>query len=402
MSFSIFSQDQTDYLKQSMFFGKGLNVSRFDELKYPFIDSNLTDQQLAFFWRPEEIDISKDRIDYNERLPENEKHIFTSNLKYQTLLDSCQGRGIEQAFGKIVSIPELENWFLTWAFSETIHSRSYTHIIRNLLANPGEIFDDIVLNPEITGRAINLTGNYDRFIKSVDLHSLFGEGHFEISKKSPGGIILPQGFEDIQRGPDQMQLVEKFDVSMPQMMEDAFYLLGDINCLEALRFYVSFACSFAFAERELMEGNAKVIKFICRDESLHKVGTTYLINKLADGSEGQEWAKIGRRTKLRFPELVRSVVDQEKSWAKYLFKDGAMPGINLESMGHYMEYLADVLLDQMGIAPLYGRKRNPFPWMTTYTNSENVQPAPQEVEISAYRTADLSSESTGLLDDLSL
>lgn len=396
MSFSTFSQAEINHLKEPMFFGKGLNVARYDILKYPHVDENLTQKQLGFFWRPEEIDLSKDRIDF-QGLPEHEKHIFSSNLKYQTLLDTIQGRGLGQAFGKIITLPEIESWFNAWPFSENIHSRSYTHIIRNLYPNPGVIFDDIVFNDNISARTVNLTDNYDRFIKTVDMWSHFGEGEFVMQRRMSSKV------DDILKdmGPTYRP-VDNIRVDMPTMMADAYYLLADINVLEAIRFYVSFACSFAFNERELMEGNAKVIKFILRDESLHKAGTTWMLNTLASGAEGQEWAKIAQEQKKRIPKLFTSAAEQEIEWAKYLFKDGAMPGINLEGMTRYIQYLVDINLDLLNLPPAYGVKKNPYPWMNTYTNSDNVQVAPQEVELSSYLTADLDMSGMGDLGNLSL
>lgn len=396
MSFSTFSQQEIDHLKEPMFFGKGLNVARYDILKYPYVDEHLTQKQLGFFWRPEEIDLSKDRIDF-QALPEHEKHIFTSNLKYQTLLDTIQGRGLGQAFGKIITLPEIESWFNAWPFSENIHSRSYTHIIRNLYQNPGVIFDDIVFNENISARTVDLTGNYDRFIKSVDMWSHFGEGEFVVQKRRSSKV------DDILKdmGPTY-QPVDSIKVSMETLMSDAYYLLADINVLEAIRFYVSFACSFAFNERKLMEGNAKVIKFILRDESLHKQGTVWMLNTLASGSEGQEWAKIAREVKKRITLLFTSAAEQEIQWAKYLFKDGAMPGINIEVITKYIQYIVDLNLELLGLPPVYGVKKNPMPWMNTYTNADNVQVAPQEVEVSAYLTAGLDMNGLGNLGDLSL
>lgn len=396
MSFSTFSQQEIDHLKEPMFFGKGLNVARYDILKYPYVDEHLTQKQLGFFWRPEEIDLSKDRIDF-QALPEHEKHIFTSNLKYQTLLDTIQGRGLGQAFGKIITLPEIESWFNAWPFSENIHSRSYTHIIRNLYQNPGVIFDDIVFNENISARTVDLTGNYDRFIKSVDMWSHFGEGEFVVHRPltKTESLLVSPGIENKYARWD-------IDVSMPQLMSDAYYLLADINVLEAIRFYVSFACSFAFNERKLMEGNAKVIKFILRDESLHKQGTVWMLNTLASGSEGQEWAKIAREVKKRITLLFTSAAEQEIQWAKYLFKDGAMPGINIEVITKYIQYIVDLNLELLGLPPVYGVKKNPMPWMNTYTNADNVQVAPQEVEVSAYLTAGLDMNGLGNLGDLSL
>lgn len=396
MSFSTFSQQELNHLNEPMFFGKGLNVARYDILKYPYVDEHLTQKQLGFFWRPEEIDLAKDRIDY-QTLPEHEKHIFSSNLKYQTLLDTIQGRGLGQAFGKIITLPEIESWFNAWPFSENIHSRSYTHIIRNLYPNPGVIFDDIVFNENISARTVDLTDNYDRFIKSVDIWSHFGEGEFVMQKRMSSKV------DDILKdmGPTY-QPVGAIKVDMETLMSDAYYLLADINVLEAIRFYVSFACSFAFNERKLMEGNAKVIKFILRDESLHKTGTVWMLNKLASGAEGQEWAKIAREVKKRITALFTSAAEQEIQWAKYLFKDGAMPGINLDVITKYIQYLVDLNLDLLGLPPVYGVKKNPMPWMNTYTNSDNVQVAPQEVEVSSYLTAGLDMNGLNNLSGLSL
>lgn len=399
MSFSIFNPTPIDNVREPMFFGQGVNIARFDNIKYPLIDESFTQKQLGFFWRPEEIDVSKDRIDFNETLAPNERHIFTSNLKYQTLLDSIQSRGLEAAFSRIISLPELENWFQTWAFSETIHSRSYTHIIRNLYPDPGVIFDDIVINPEITARTLNLTGNYDRFIRDVDMLSLFGPGEYKVERalSKVDRLLVP---DDSILAPTQT--VGTFNIDPLKLRSDAYYMLADINTLEALRFYVSFACSFAFNERGLMEGNAKIIKLICRDESLHKTSTTWILNKLASGAEGKEWADIAREQNKRITKLFTTTAEQEMNWAKYLFKDGSMPGINFEVISKYIQYLVDLNLDQLNLPPAYGVKKNPMPWMNTYTNSDNVQVAPQEVEVSSYLTADLDMSGLHDLGNLSL
>lgn len=400
MSFSTFAQQDINHLTEPMFFGQGLNVARYDILKYPHVDEHFTQKELGFFWRPEEIDLSKDRIDF-QGLPLHEKHLFTSNLKYQTLLDSIQGRGLSQAYGKIISLPEMEGWFKAWEFFEGIHSRSYTHIIRNLYPDPGVIFDDIVFNDNVSARTLDLTGNYDRFIQTVDMWSHFGEGEFTITRpQAKVETLLKPGMMNMSAF--EQKTVGKINVDMPTMMADAYYLLADINVLEAIRFYVSFACSFAFNERELMEGNAKVIKFILRDESLHKASTTWMLNTLASGAEGQEWAKIAREQKKRIPELFITAAEQEIAWAKYLFKDGAMPGINLEVITQYIKYLVDRNLELLGLPPVYGVKKNPMPWMNTYTNSDNVQVAPQEVEVSSYLTAGLEMDGLGNLGNLSL
>ena len=179
MSYSTFSQVKNDQLKEPMFFGQPVNVARYDQQKYDIFEK-LIEKQLSFFWRPEEVDVSQDRIDF-QALPEHEKHIFLSNLKYQTLLDSIQGRSPNIALLPLVSIPELETWIETWAFSETIHSRSYTHIIRNIVNDPAEVFDDIIDNEEILKRAEDISLYYDELIDATQLYNQFGEGTHEIA-----------------------------------------------------------------------------------------------------------------------------------------------------------------------------------------------------------------------------
>ena len=365
--YKTFSEEKIDHLTQPMFFGKPVNVARYDQVKYPFIDQ-LSQRQLAFFWRPEEIDLSKDRLDYMERLNDNERHVFLSNLKYQTLLDSVQGRALVIALLKITSLPELENWIETWSFSETIHSRSYTHIIRNLVPNPGIIFDDIIENKYISSRASAITDRYDAFINGIDLMNVAKE----------------------YKEHDEEGWCERTTYSLKKML---YLLLVDINALEALRFFVSFACSFSFAERALMEGNAKVIKFIARDELLHREGTVMILERLRNGSEGPEWAQIAEECKDIVPEIVKSVAEQEIQWAEYLFKDGAILGLNKEILSQYIKYLANSNLGMLGVEPIYNDvKKDPLPWMKHYLSSSDVQVAPQETEISSYLTADLDVE----------
>ena len=365
--YKTFSEEKIDHLTQPMFFGKPVNVARYDQVKYPFIDQ-LSQRQLAFFWRPEEIDLSKDRLDYMERLNDNERHVFLSNLKYQTLLDSVQGRALVIALLKITSLPELENWIETWSFSETIHSRSYTHIIRNLVPNPGIIFDDIIENKYISSRASAITDRYDAFINGIDLMNVARE----------------------YKEHDEEGWCERTTYALKKML---YLLLVDINALEALRFFVSFACSFSFAERALMEGNAKVIKLIARDELLHREGTVMILERLRNGSEGPEWAQIAEECKDIVPEIVKSVAEQEIQWAEYLFKDGAILGLNKEILSQYIKYLANSNLGMLGVEPIYNDvKKDPLPWMKHYLSSSDVQVAPQETEISSYLTADLDVE----------
>ena len=365
MTYTTFSQKKNDQLKEPMFFGQNVNVSRYDQQKYETFEK-LIEKQLSFFWRPEEVDVSQDRIDY-QALPEHEKHIFISNLKYQTLLDSIQGRSPNVAFLPLVSIPELETWIETWTFSETIHSRSYTHIIRNIVNNPSLVFDDIVTNEEIIKRASDISRYYDELIRDSQLYELFGEGTYEVNG-------------------------EQVHVDLRTLKKRLYLCLMSVNVLEAIRFYVSFACSFAFAERHLMEGNAKIIKFIARDEALHLTGTQHILNIMASGQDDPEMAEIAQECKQEAYEIFISAAEQEKEWAKYLFKDGSMIGLNKDILTQYIEYITNIRMQAVGLPLPFETRSNPIPWINAWLVSDNVQVAPQEVEVSSYLVGQIDSK----------
>ena len=357
MNFSTFRQEQTDTLTEPMFMGNSVNVARYDQQRHPIFE-NIIEKQLSFFWRPEEIDVSKDRADW-QSLTDCEKHIFISNLKYQTLLDSVAARSVNVCLLPLVSLPELETWIETWAFAETIHSRSYTHIIRNLFANPGEVFDDIVLNENIIERAADISKYFDEIIMMSHIYNIQGEGNYEIEGK----------------------LVEVNKLNIKRRL---YMAICAINALEAIRFYVSFACSFAFAERELLEGNSKIIRLIARDEALHLTGTQHMLNLWADGRDDPEMVDVAKEMHQEGKELFMDVVEQEKAWADYLFKDGSMIGMNAAILKQYVEYIANQRLTAIGYEAPFDIKTNPLPWMDSYLRSDNVQVAPQEAEISSY------------------
>ena len=365
MRYSTFNQTDVNPLSQPMFFGENVNVSRYDQQKHPMFEK-LIEKQLSFFWRPEEVDLSNDRKDFNE-LPEHEQHIFISNLKYQTLLDSVQGRSPNVAFLPIVSIPELETWIETWAFSETIHSRSYTHIIRNVLNDPSIVFDDIVKNQEIIKRATNVTQYYDAFIEGTNYYTQLGPGTHEING-------------------------ETVEVSLRDLKKKLFRVMVSVNILEAVRFYVSFACSFAFAERAVMEGNAKVIKLIARDEALHLSGTQHILQLWMEGKDDPEMAEIAQECEEDIYSMFADAAEQEKEWAQYLFKDGSMIGLNAEILGQYVEYITNVRLRALGKMNIYPTTQNPLPWMNAWLVSDSVQVAPQEAEISSYLVGAIDNE----------
>jgi ribonucleoside-diphosphate reductase beta chain len=337
----------------------------------------LIEKQLSFFWRPEEIDVSKDRADW-QSLTDSEKHIFISNLKYQTLLDSITARSVNTILLPLVSLPEVETWIETWAFSETIHSRSYTHILRNLFTDPSEVFDDIMVNPSILKRATSIAKYFDSVIITTQLLQSQGPGSYQVEGKT-------------------------LEVSERKLKERLFLAICSVNALEAIRFYISFACSFAFAERELLEGNAKIIKLIARDEALHLTGTQHILNNWMSGRDDPEMQEISKTLREEGKEIFMDVVEQEKEWADYLFKDGSMIGLNAAILKQYIEYISNQRLSAIGFDAPFDIKSNPLPWMNSYLVSDNVQVAPQETEISSYLVGQVdSSVSSDDFDDFDL
>lgn len=357
MAYTTFNKKDFNALNEPMFFGENVNVSRYDQQKHAVFE-NLIEKQLSFFWRPEEVDLSTDRKDF-QKLPEHEKHIFISNLKYQTLLDSIQGRSPNVALLPIVSIPELETWIETWSFSETIHSRSYTHIIRNILPDPSVVFDDIVGNSEIIKRAASVSQYYDDLIQMTGYYNLLGEGTHDINGK-------------------------KIRVDKRELKKLLYLTIISVNVLEAVRFYISFACSFAYAERALMEGNAKVIKLIARDEALHLMGTQEIIKIMKEGKDDPEMAEVAKECEGQAYQIFIDAAEQEKEWAKYLFKDGSMIGLNAEILSQYVEYITNTRMRAIGLKNSFPTVTNPLPWMNSWLVSDSVQVAPQEAEISSY------------------
>lgn len=365
MTYSTFSTSDHDATLEPMFFGRSVNVARYDRQKYPIFEK-LIEKQLSFFWRPEEVDLTKDRKDFAD-MPEHEKHIFISNLKYQTLLDSVQGRSPNIAFLPVVSLPELETWFETWAFSETIHSRSYTHIIRNIITEPSTVFDEIVTNPEIVRRAETVTKLYDEFIELVTVYSLYGPCVKQVEGR-------------------------ELDATLYNLKKKLYLTLVSVNVLEAIRFYVSFACSFAFAERAIMEGNAKIIRLIARDEALHLTGTQQMLNILGSGRDDPDFKQIAIECRQDVIDIFIEAAQQEKDWAVYLFSQGSMIGLNARILSDYVEYITNVRIKALGFEEIFQSRQNPLPWMNAWLISDNVQVAPQESEISSYLVGQIDND----------
>ncbi|MBV7315230.1 class Ia ribonucleoside-diphosphate reductase subunit beta [Shewanella sp. NIFS-20-20] len=364
MAYSTFCQTPNDATKEPMFFGQPVNVARYDVQKYEVFE-RLIEKQLSFFWRPEEVDVSRDNIDFG-KLPQHEQHIFLSNLKYQTLLDSIQGRSPNVAFLPLVSLPELETWIETWSFSETIHSRSYTHIIRNITNDPAKIFDDILVNQEILKRAGDISEFYDALIKQTQAYELHGEGTHLIDGK-------------------------EITISIRALKKSLYLCMMAVNALEAIRFYVSFACSFAFAERRLMEGNAKIIRLIARDEALHLNGTQHILKLMQAGKDDPEMGEIAIECMSEAYDIFLRAAEQEKEWAKYLFKDGSMIGLNEQILCQYVEYITNERMRSVNLPLPYPEQSNPLPWMKNWLESDAVQVAPQEVEVSSYLVGQIDS-----------
>jgi ribonucleoside-diphosphate reductase beta chain len=360
-----FNTESNDAMNEPMFLGNSVSVARYDQQKHAIFEK-LIEKQLSFFWRPEEVDVSRDRSDY-ARLSEAEKHIFISNLKYQTLLDSIQGRSPNVALLPLVSTPELETWIETWSFSETIHSRSYTHILRNVMNDPGAVFDSITDNPEIQKRAADVSRYYDELIYLTQVYHVLGAGKHVLNGK-------------------------EVDATIRNIKKALYLTIISVNALEGIRFYVSFACTFAFSERELMEGNAKIIKLIARDENLHLLSTQSMLNLFHLGQDDPEMKEIAKECHQKALAIVDAAVKQEKEWAKYLFKDGSMLGLNEAMLCQYVEYIANIRLQDIGWEPRYDTKNNPLPWMNKYLVSDNVQVAPQESEITSYLVGQIDSE----------
>ena len=352
------SNNKADHTKAKAFLDPsgGVTIQRYDMLKYKQFDK-LTDKQLGFFWRPEEVDVLKDANDF-KLLTENEKHIFTSNLKRQIILDSVQGRAPVEAFGPLVSIPELEAWIQTWTFSETIHSRSYTHIIRNVYSNPSKVFDEMMSIPEITDCADAISTNYDELIDLSLKYQLLGEGKHIVNGK-------------------------KVEVDLYELKKALYKTLMSVNILEGVRFYVSFACSWAFAELKKMEGNAKIIKLIARDENLHLASTQSLLKILP--KDDPDYIKIAKETEEECIQMFVDAVDQEKAWAEYLFKDGSMIGLNSQLLNDYIEWICCKRMIAVNLkCPYAVSQANPLPWTQKWIAGADVQVAPQETEITSY------------------
>ena len=366
---TVFNTEQVNTKKQPMFFGKPLGIQRYDSYKYPVFDK-LTTQQLGYFWRPEEVSLQKDRGDYQTLRPE-QKHIYTSNLKYQIMLDSIQGRGPGMAFIPYCSLPELEACMEVWGFMEMIHSRSYTYIIKNVYSDPSEVFDKIVTDERILERAKSVTESYDDFIQS--------------SQQYGASDTWVHNLEGVSYAKETLNDVKR----------KLYRAVANVNILEGIRFYVSFACSFAFGELKLMEGSAKIISLIARDENQHLAITQNILNKWRDGDDPEMKQIIKEEEEWTYKMFDRAV-NEEKRWADYLFKDGSMIGLNDKLLQQYVEWIANRRLKAIGLKPQYdiSANNNPLPWTQHWISSKGLQVAPQETEVESYVVGGIKQDVT--------
>lgn len=340
MSESIINlNNDVDFTKEPLFFGESLNVQRYDKFRYNQI-MEFFKKQLGFFWRPEEVNLAgKEKNDY-ENLTEHEKFIFTKNLSYQILLDSVQSRGIPHLL-EDCSNPEVEAFAKSWEFFETLHSYSYTYIIKNVYPNPQKVFDEILTDPEVLKRASSVTQYYDDLINSLDEND-----EYEKRKK-------------------------------------LYLTLMSINILEGIRFYVSFACSYAFAENKKMEGNAKIISFINRDENLH-LGFSQTVLRIMKKNEDEGFQQVVEDCKETVIKMFEDAANEEMAWADYLFEGGSILGLNADILKKYMKWLTNHRMKAIGLDPIFEKQKNPINWINSWTSSKDVQVAPQESEIESY------------------
>lgn len=363
-----------DYKGRALFLDGDVDVVRYDVIEYPMLDK-IIKQQKSYFWQPSEIqDLIKDKNDFST-LSAHEKHIFTSNIKRQILLDSIQGSAPAEVFGPISSVPEAQLWATRWTESETVHSESYTHIIRNIYPNPQDVVDDLPNIEQIVDCGVDIGRYYDELDKFTKWVNLFG--YYQ------GDSDYPDAFEPVGYASESINKTHHKRLLLKCLMS--------VNILEGIRFYVSFACSWAFAERRLMEGNAKIIKLIARDENLHLASTQFMIRELR--RKDPEFQKIFEQDLLLYLDMFDDAAKQEKSWAQYLFRDGSMVGLTEPILVQYVDYITKQRLKAVDLPHDHIEiTQNPLPWTQKWIAGKDVQDAPQEVSKTEYRIGGVKSD----------
>lgn len=346
MTETVFNTSAKKSKEHYMFFGAEPTIARYDVVTHQIFDK-LTAKQKSNFWAPEEIDITKDRTDFKQ-LTESQRHIWAKTISYQIVLDTIQARSPALALLPFVTLPELEACITAWCFFESIHNYSYSYILRNVYAVPAELLDTIVVDESIKARAKETIKYYDDFLN----HGLW----YRVGKPK---------------------------CSLRELKKKLLLCVASINALEGLSFYASFACSFAFAEQGLMEGNAKEISLIAKDESLHLAITQNILKKWANGEDDPEMAELHTECLPEIEQIYLNIIEQEKDWCKYLFRDGPMLGLNEKILSEYVEYMAGKRMKNIGIKTSFTTK-NPLSWTEKYLTSGDIQTSPQETEITNY------------------
>jgi len=340
---------KTDYLQRKMFLDPEgpVTIQRFEEVKYPKIQK-MEQEARGFFWVPEEVNLTKDAADFKEA-SETIRHIFTSNLLRQTALDSLQGRGPAQVFTPVISLPEVEALMFNWSFFETnIHSRSYSHIIRNIYNVPKEVFNTIHDTNEIINMASSVGRYYDR------LHEI-----------------------------NCLKEVSDPDVTTEAHVRAIYLALHASYALEAFRFMVSFATSLAMVENRIFIGNGNIISLILQDEILHKDWTAYIINQVV--KEDPRFAQARVECEAEVQAMYEDVIREEKAWADYLFSKGPVIGLNANILKDFVDYTATNALKEIGIKYWHlAPKTTPIPWFNKHVDTHKKQTALQENESTNY------------------
>lgn len=381
---SIMNIDEVDFTKEPLFFGQNLGIQRYDKFRYKHLFDQFL-KQLSYFWRPEEFNVQKDKSDF-EQLTTAQQKIFTLNIGYQIVLDTVQSRGITNLL-KWSSNPEFEAFAKTWEFFETLHSYSYTYIIKGIYSNPSLIFDGVLKDPEIIKRASSVTQYYDQLIDQFDQSAAevgFAEKIIEASKQWPVlkdifGWAFGKKYEEVKK------------LRLHNSKKALYLTLISINILEGIRFYVSFACSYCFAENKKMEGNAKIIEAINRDESLHMGFTSYIIKCLMDNPD-EGFQDVVKECQPIVIQMFKDAAEEEMAWAQYIFKDGQMLGLNADILTQYMKWLTNNRMKIIKLEPIFDKVQNPINWINKWTESKSVQSAPQETEITTYVVGSLNQD----------
>jgi len=347
----LYDNSKKFFINQPIFLGEGRNIQRYDIMKYPEI-YKLGEKMDSQFWKPGEISLAKDVIDY-KNLSSHEQRIANLNWKRQTVLDSVQGRSILSTFGRVITNSEVEYTSTRVQFQETNHSDTYSYILRAVFDNPSEVLDSILDDEIISKHTTTITDKYDELYDLINKWESYPNYQNKNTKK--------------------------------QLKKAIYLALIAWNILEGVRFYVSFACTFAFAENKLMEGNAKELKLIARDENSHLAFTQRLLQILHNNPD-EGFQDVINECQEEAVELYRIAAEEEIQWAEYLFEDGSIIGLNSSILIRYMKYLTNKRMKAVKLPKLFENigNNNPLPWMKAWLGEERIEERAQETQLSSY------------------